>query len=61
MLCTGTHGRKKTNLFDPNDPELLESLKLPGGGGANGPPLLNLETIIPILKPMSHYRVNFKS
>ena len=27
-----------SSLLNPNGPELLESLKLPGGGGPNGPP-----------------------
>ena len=34
-------GEKKPSLINPNSPELLESLKLTGVGGANGPPLLN--------------------
>ena len=45
--------------LNPNGPELLKSLKLPGGGEPNGPPPPELTTIIPMLKLMSHYKVNF--
>ena len=44
-----------------NDPELQESLKLPGEGGPNGPLPLNLLTIIAMPTLMSHYIVNSKS
>ena len=47
-------------IFNPNDPELLKSLKLPEGG-ARWPPPLNLVTMTLMLKLMSHYQVNFKS
>ena len=50
-----------TATINPNGPELLESLKLLGGGPNGPPPPLNLLTIILMLKLTSHYIVNFKS
>ena len=44
--------------LNSNSPELLESLKLPGG---QVPPPLNLPPIIPMSKLTQHYTFNFKS
>ena len=47
--------------FNPNGPDLLESLKIPGGGRRGQMALpLTLLPIIRMLKLMSHYIVNFK-